>query len=327
MAIDEGAVEQAISNLKELLAALNEATMQMETACGVIEEAEDARATLVEAVRNEWQELAGAAKDVATEVEGQVGAVTEVMEQAVNSLQTALGEVQEHIGSMDDAEEAFEQALEQVRAQLDAGISEFQEAEDLITEGMNTVLGRIDTTQNEMEQAFTAIAGSLGELHGKFTSLHTEAVEDFQETATEIGEAVLGSVEAAFDDISGQVQDDFLPSMVDNLTDLGSSLQDLFGNLGQVGEQLADGLKDMAGNIITDLATNVKDDVCQQLEDAFQQMINEAVAAMVGEIAENIIIMNIGTATTTALAPYVPALAVAEKVLAAFNAVLEAFGL
>lgn len=61
MAPKEGSMDEAISNLKEILTAVQGATLQMESLCGEIETTAESRTALLEEVKGDWGDLIKAA--------------------------------------------------------------------------------------------------------------------------------------------------------------------------------------------------------------------------------------------------------------------------
>jgi len=83
----------------------------------------------------------------------------------------------------------------------------------------------------------------------------------------------------------------------------------------------------MGKQILEDAVNNIKDELMQQLEDAFKEMIEEFVRELIEDVIESIVMMGVGQAITTALAPYVPILAACKAIVGVINDLLDALNL
>ncbi|MGI8908214.1 MAG: hypothetical protein ACR2IE_17210 [Candidatus Sumerlaeaceae bacterium] len=324
MAPKEGSMDAAISNLKEILAAINDANLRLETMCGEVEGGNEARTALLEEIEGDWEDLIKAADNFHEGLEEGANEADEKYDEVTGAVTGTFDTLEECTSSIDGVNDALPDAIGEVKSAVDDMLAEMQDAYTEITEEMGEVVESMQEATDAVEEAFDAIGDALGDLKEKVSNFMDETVSDFTDAATEIGENLLESAETAFENVAGKVGDDLVPALLDGLGEIGGACEELFNNFLEMGEKIGEELLSSGEQILTDLVETVKDEIMEALKEAFEKMIEEVVTAIVEEIAENSIILAVGSACTGVLAPYIPVLAVAEKILEAFNLILEA---
>ena len=228
------------------------------------------------------------------------------------------------LAAMDTAEDAFETALKIATDQVENDYKEL--AEDGF-EAMNTLAselqGQVDAIQQEVEQAFQAFAQAMED----FDNQADEAAKATVETFAEHDGATVnlnGQVELGFGNFNTHMSASVHAEIDSGLGELATNLVDMFTNLDDNVVRLGSDLVENGGQIMADVAQQVVQDFTSSVQDAVKDAIENFISELLKEIATNIAMLNVGAATTSAMSPYVPPLAVAKNVVGAINDLLDA---
>lgn len=246
----------------------------------------------------------------------------------IDELIQAVGEIindrlADALQTVEDTENAVEQAVEQFREALQETFDELAKAGyEAASEGVGDVEELINDLENKAKQAFDDLENAVGDLQQSAEAARDATIDAFVDIAQNVTETFTNAVEDGFEAFTGGLTTGG-QAIADGLGDVANLLTEGFQDFTKVAEQVGDMLMDAGKKILTDTLDHMKDELMQQLEDAFKEMVEEFITALIGEIIESIAMMTAGSAITTAVGAYVPALATAKKIVGTINDLLD----
>lgn len=318
--------DDGIQKLEQFVGLLAETRSKMQELGGQI----DAGAQELDGGEDGVEEQLGGLTDFVKEFTASLEADHKATSEANSQLSESYKEVVETslattiLAAMDTAEDAFESALKVASDQVE---NDFKELTADGFEAMVTLAsqlqGQVDAIQQEVEQAFQAFGQAMEDFDNQADEAAKATVETF---ADHDGATVNmnGQVELGFGNFNTHMSASVHAEIDSGLGELATNLVDMFTNLDDNVVRLGTEMIDNGGQILADVAGQVVQDFTSSVRDAVQDAIENFIKELVKEIATNIAMLNIGAATTSAMSPYVPPLAVAKNVVGAINDLLDA---
>jgi|SRR5581483_514547 len=104
---------------------------------------------------------------------------------------------------------------------------------------------------------------------------------------------------------------------------MGGELEGGFGGLGDYVGGVGDQMCDQVDSLVSDTQQVVEQEVTQRISETFEKVVVESVEGLLTDFVDSIGMMSLGSAMTTALAPFVPELAAAKTVVSAVDDLLD----
>jgi len=104
-------------------------------------------------------------------------------------------------------------------------------------------------------------------------------------------------------------------------TDMSQFIEELAEQLQEEIGALAGDFRERASDLVDDLGEYAEDQIKDEIENAFKQVLEDAVEEFAEELIKSIALTQAGVATSATLAPLVPALVAAEKLLKVINSI------
>ena len=224
-----------------------------------------------------------------------------------SELETAVSEMKQHCQK---ALGAFQTSLEEEESHLQ---SQVQEVSRCATECQSTTQEVITSLTQLHEQT----NGHQQTLSGQATQLDST----LSEATTALTSEQNNQLQATFDESLQQVQDFLAGDLCDFESEVAEFVQELATQLKEEISGVSEQFQQQATELVDELGEYAAEQIKEEINGAFDQIIDDALNEFAEELLKAIITTQAGAATSTTLAPLVPALVAADKALQVINSV------
>lgn len=206
---------------------------------------------------------------------------------------------------------------------LDGGAIEAlaQEARDLsasahaITAQAQHTQRALDRAQQQLRHEEEATRAAHGEATGSVDEFAGE-VRGHHQTTTRDAFTALG--ETLSDRCAGAIHEGF--------QSLDQQVDHAFDGLREAASHAGNGWSEAAARMLADTAQHVVEAALRDIRDGAERLVREGIERLVDELVEQVTMVTAGAATTTALAPLLPMLIAAKRILQVINSLLSVLG-
>jgi DNA repair exonuclease SbcCD ATPase subunit len=288
--------ESALNALNTILSQLSENSNALTQSASEIE-------SLITIGQDNFQELSDHldAVNIATEAEtfessvGDADRLTEGLEQ----LQTAVGDWESELAN---TQTTWVETCEQTVEALDA-----------LGEDLNQLEESLDQAQQEVQDAASGFEAVIAQCTEQVRSFQSALNTSFEALTTDFTDTYSATLTESFEGLIGQVGETQKMALSQHFTQQFEELSQLYNTFGAETENLGNELKDRCTQLLEDAGHYCTDEVQHELETAMRDAIEEAIAAFALEIAENLVLMGVGSSVTSSLSPVLPVLSWVES--------------
>jgi DNA anti-recombination protein RmuC len=155
---------------------------------------------------------------------------------------------------------------------------------------------------------------------------HGEAAASIEEFSGEVRGQHQANTRDAFTALGETLSDRCAAAIHEGLQSLDQQVDHAFDGLHVAASQAGNGWSEASARLLADTAQHVVDTVLRELRDGIERLVREGIEAFVDELTEQLAMVTAGAATTSALAPLVPAMIAAKRVLQVINRLLSFLG-
>jgi DNA repair exonuclease SbcCD ATPase subunit len=269
---------------------------------------------LVAEAQGNFQELSDRlnATDISAEVESFQAAVSseDRLTDALEQLQTAMSDWESEIVSV---QTAWGEACGQTIDTLDALGEELNQLEDTFAQAQQDVQDTASGFEAVIAQLTAQVQSFQSTLNTSFEALTADLADTHQTALTE-----------GFDGLIEQVGETQKTELSQHFTQHSEDLNQLYSTFGTEIDGLGDDLKDRCTQLIEDAGQYCTDEAQHELGTAMRDTIEDTITDFATEIAENLVLMGVGSSVTGSLSSVLPELVVAKKTAELVNAGLDA---
>lgn len=317
-------IEQSAVHLQQLLGVISSTTEKFDE---VAESLASVKDTPIE-VQHDLDEFDSAMKELlAQALDAARGAVTEFIgekETSIGVVRACTERVQSVAGELDDhirmESEEILQAKGFLLEKTDDAMGDI-EAHSTLLAAFEAKVQHSEQTVKEVVEKLTGAATSEANSLTEHSSTFNAAIEGFtahlcDSVTVESGNAIETLVSWATETATADVSE-----WIDrSLQDAATTGEDLTNEL----RALADGLTDLIDDIVTNLGSRITEQASNQINELFDTVLCSAQQSFAGELLQSGVVVEIGSATTSALSPVLMQLVAAKNILSAINSALDA---
>lgn len=251
--------------------------------------------------------------------------MTESLGEIINArLGDAIKTVEDTQKTIEEASDGFQSGIEETFNYPlggDTGILQLGYGSD-VTPKVAALDALVDELAQKAKDAFDGLEETVEGLGKEAEAARSKALDSLELARTRTSEIEMEQVDEAFDELTRGLTagGEALASGLDGVANL---LTGAFGTFNEKTATIGENLMQMDKDYLTETLAHLKDELMQPLEDAFKEMVADGVPAFDADIIESIAMMTAGTAVISALAPYVPMLATAKKLIGTIKELLD----
>jgi chromosome segregation ATPase len=299
---------------ESVLNALGDIASQLSEHSNVLTQSASEFEALLAVAQGKFQELSDRldATDISAEVESVQAAVSveDRLTDALEQLQTAMSDWESEIASVQNA---WGEVCDQTIETIDALGEELNQLEDAFAQAQQDV--------QDASSGFEAVISQLTEQVQSFQSMLNTS---FEALTADLANTHQTALTEGFDGLIEQVGETQKTELDQHFIQHSEDLNQLYNTFGTEIDDLGDDLKDRCTQLLEDAGHYCTDEAKHELETAMRDTVEGAIADFATEIAENLVLMGVGSSVTGSLSPVLPELIVAKKTAELVNAGLDA---
>jgi len=143
-------------------------------------------------------------------------------------------------------------------------------------------------------------------------------------------EEVTGNItnifETAYSEFTSALHDTHTSELTQGVSETHDALTGAYEHFHEESSNAANNLMETVGHTISEMGTHVGQEIHQGIEEAAGHAIEQALEGLIEDIVSSIAMMGIGEATTAAMSPIIPELAIAKAIVHTIDELLKLLG-
>lgn len=250
------------------------------------------------------------------------------LDQFIALLEKLAGEgIGDFLKTFEDIDEATERTCDQARSELDGSFRELEnDGFKELEKGVDDCEQIVSDQENETKQSFEQYEGHVEDQKNITTTFKDATAAIFGTVGENLTDTLTSEVSSGFDAFTSGLTSS-LGDITQGISDVGGLLTEGFNLFSKGSDDLGSHLTEAVGKILTDTMSHMTDNLMNQLEQMFVNLCEQVFQALLSEFAEQMIVMGIGQAVTTATAQFAPVIIAAKVVLGIIEKLLSLLGM
>jgi ABC-type transporter Mla subunit MlaD len=220
--------------------------------------------------------------------------------------------------------ETLSQFSDLVRTSIDALTAEVAETSNAFRERAEDLVDFITDAQESMTAQANELAEAIEGWSGSFSESQSQIEEKagaFQESLTthvdSVRSELVADAQSEYEAFRSIVDSQLLQDMQQCFAAIGEDIDHLSEDAKGAIESLAEDLRVQLNESLLGLQTHAENQIESEIKAGFDNLVDTCLSAFMAELVESVAMTQVGVSTTAVLAPVIPELIVAEKLLGA----------
>jgi phage-related protein len=184
-----------------------------------------------------------------------------------------------------------------------------------------------DTAHEHNEQHFGEFKGHLDTLDQHVEQHQSNLTEVIHGASEEVTGNITSTFETAYSEFTSALHDTHTSDLTQGVSETHEALSGAYDHFHEESSSTSQNLMDTVGHSISEMGTHVGQEIHQGIQEAAEHAIEQALEGLIQDVVQSIAMMGVGEATTAAMSPIIPELAIAKTIVHTIDELLKLLSL